>query len=1460
MKRFKRYIALITLVSVLFTTIGWASNARFVFAEDIESQSELENQSELPETEEATESDAADAQPGESTDAFQPQLRATAFTVNFYDWDGILITTQQVAAGNNATAPQNPQREGFAFTGWSAAYLNVNQNLDIYAQYSVLKIFTVVINYVFADGSLAAQPYIATVMEGYQLTETVISPVITGFLPDHADVAIDIPAAAQDEMYTVTYQPEMDTPYTVLHYLQDLDQTGYTIKATENLTGYTGESVTAAAKTYTGFTAPSSLPSAVVAADGSTRLEVYYTRDSYGVYFDTDGGSYIAPYLALYGQALAAPDPAAPPTKAGYTFAGWDNTMPAAMPAGDITLTALWTANSGVNYTVVYWLENANDHDYSYIGSVSKTGTAGGLVSYDYAPFTTGGISSVDGVTFPILEDYFTYDSYLTETVGGADTQTIKGDGTTIVEVYFTRNVYEIIFNNMHDGEDEYNIGISGSVYTGKEYSVLAKFDELIRFPIEDDFINLTSSKFFGWQDNSSPTKFVDYGKYLTVTKKHIDTMNTRGYLTAMYTTKGIDIWLYSYLEDFNGNYVESDTYSYKMASIGSGTWSGDPIEGYTWYSGHPDTATFMANDLKMYYTRNKYDLALINGNNRTDYLCSDGDGIFFEASLAGYVPTAPSHPSNVDADYSFAGWYTTQDCIDGTEFDSDTETMPSHNLVLYAKWVKPEYTVTFEPANGTPSWDESVAKGDAALQPADPINDGYTFAGWYKGSDFLRYIFESPVTENITLTARWILKSDIPYTVHYIIKNADNTETVHSTQIYNDGHFGDTITAEAISIPGYLPGRISQSITLNSSGNDINFYYVPFTSIDYTVQYLESGTGNVLAASEQKDTSNTYVTEGFKYIPGYTPKVLQQTLQLSSDVSLNVITFYYEKNLLVDYKVEHYIQNISEGYTLYSSSSSSDGSFPAMPVGSSVTASPISIDHFTYNAGISVSTGIVGEVSNSTVLRFYYDRDSYPYRVEYYNESISAANLQGIRYASGKYGKTVTATVLAADFGSGWVYEEIKAGYSVDSVSGMPFVISDNTASNVVYVIYTYIPVGAAAAIEGWKHLDGKNLENNMFHFMVKDANTDVVVASASNAADGKITFDSIAYDVAGIYEYKVLEEPGNLSGITYDTKEYRVKVTVTDDNAGTLTAKLDYVDGPILFENAYTVSSTEVTLTGKKTLAGRALTDNMFSFEVKDLVGNPLAVGTNKADGNITFSPITYSIPGSYEYVISEAEGTLAGIVYDTAEYRVKVEVVDNGDGTMTATPVYVDGDVEFTNHCVGGVRLTKYDMLKTIKLPNAVFELYTEAGILVGTYITDSIGVIKVDGLVYGNYYFKEKTAPSGYRLNTGKVSFVLNDETTNSGTAYAEVAALNDRISESEGDGSGDGSSSGGIGKGNTAASKNSNTSSAESTVAGSGRTVPNTGDSNEAVLVLIFAFSCILVFIQAILYFKRKKEQ
>ena len=195
-------------------------------------------------------------------------------------------------------------------------------------------------------------------------------------------------SVTEDIKLTAQWTPNTNIPYIVNHYRQALDGTyPSTLKETENLMGTTAANVTPVVKTYTGFTSPEA-KTATIAADGSTVVEYYYTRNQYTLTWVTDGNALTGAYSkgsVLFEAAITIPNT---PTKTGYTFAGWDNTVPVTMPAEDVTLIALFTI-----------------HTYSVILTADQNGTVSGGGTYNYGESVTITATPNDGYTFSQWSD-----------------------------------------------------------------------------------------------------------------------------------------------------------------------------------------------------------------------------------------------------------------------------------------------------------------------------------------------------------------------------------------------------------------------------------------------------------------------------------------------------------------------------------------------------------------------------------------------------------------------------------------------------------------------------------------------------------------------------------------------------------------------------------------------------------------------------------------------------------------------------------------------------------------------------------------------------------------------------------------------------------------------------------------------------------------------------------------------
>ena len=382
---------------------------------------------------------------------------------------------------------------------------------------------TVTIKYLYFNegpnttGSVS-NDYVATLATGTGYSASVSSPVRTGYEPYKAlrnewnetenhwftmdakgDIVenglesgttfnINITNIQEDVTYYVVYLPQ-DTTYNVSSYLQNIYDDFYTFGGIQTYAAKVGSSVLLTPVTdREGFTTLK-YDDAKVAADGSTILDVYYDREYHLMNFHLDGGYGVEPVYARYQTGFKV----STPTRAGYTFAGWEVTgvtyngedasektimatghtyqqvaeeiatrlaadETVEIPPFDINFKAKWNPNNA-EYNVVYWKENANDNDYSYWGTVTKSAQAGTVVKFnpENDEFNVAELSfshnlvqdavnangNFSAIQTRYEDEYFTYNADKSSPTASA---TVKGDGSTVLHVYYSRNKYNLKF------------------------------------------------------------------------------------------------------------------------------------------------------------------------------------------------------------------------------------------------------------------------------------------------------------------------------------------------------------------------------------------------------------------------------------------------------------------------------------------------------------------------------------------------------------------------------------------------------------------------------------------------------------------------------------------------------------------------------------------------------------------------------------------------------------------------------------------------------------------------------------------------------------------------------------------------------------------------------------------------------------------------------------------------------
>lgn len=835
--------------------------------------------------------------------------------------------------------------------------------------------YTILINYQFADGKQAAPSWSATVATGSTYKQDIQSPVVVGYKPDQTIVEVN---ASKETTIKVTYSPD-EVDYTVKHYQQNVSNDDYTLIDTETKKGFTENAVgDKLAKTFKGFYSLLYDTTVTISADGSTVVEIYYDRYYYLMTFDLDGGYGVEPIYARYG----APISVGTPTKAGYTFAGWDKTIPTTMPAEKMSYIAQWNTGN-VKYVVQYWQENANDDDYSFVEQVTKTAIAGDVVSGSNDKSYAG----------------FSYNGEKTDT-----NITVSGDNSTVVNVYYKRNVYQVKFYEYDwlDWTEDTSKRITAKygAYIGDKWPGNGWYVSKNGSTAQSNLATmpLGGKNFYGEQT----------GDYTSTAKYYVETLpGNPG--TVQVSGKSYFV-----------HHVDSAKYDKSIFGEGLTVTDEDryQIEGFTCNTSISSRNGDNYNGAKFYYTRNSYDLVFDDqyGNQVSEKLP-------FEQTLSESVKYKnnyePNYPNTLESGaYMFGGWYTDPGCTHPVDW---TTKMPAAKVILYAKWTPTTHTVktyltkdAMEKGEAAlKTWD-AVPHGTAAMPEAEtPINGQYTFVGWFYINDAdeeKAFDFSMPVNRDLNLYAKWRSDSLVTYTIRYQLEGEDGTEIADPTT--GSALAGTTKTFEAKTgsqlnagyQSGYFPQTSSHSLTFKIEGeNEFVFVYVKKDKVSYTVKYLEKDTGKELASPKTAETSNAVITEKFVQIKGYAPDAYQKRLVLSAEN--NVITFWYTKDEThAPVQIIHWTQNIAgDGYTEYQSSTDLNG-----VIGQTYTEDQLTIPGFTYNTDKSNASGTL--TAQGLVLSLYYDRIEYPYEFRFLEQGTNRELAESVT-GNARYQAQVTQT-----------------------------------------------------------------------------------------------------------------------------------------------------------------------------------------------------------------------------------------------------------------------------------------------------------------------------------------------------------------------------------------------------------------------------------------------------------------
>ena len=321
--------------------------------------------------------------------------------------------------------------------------------------------------------------------------------------------------------------------------------------------------------------------------------------------------------------------------------------------------------------------------------------------------------------------------------------------------------------------------------------------------------------------------------------------------------------------------------------------------------------------------------------------------------------------------------------------------------------------------------------------------------------------------------------------------------------------------------------------------------------------------------------------------------------------------------------------------------------------------------------------------------------------------------------------------------------------------------------------------------------------------------ASTTATVRNGNTA----IGFGEITYNKPGEYTYEVREVAGELGGITYSDNVATFKVTVTVKATGGLKADVEKISGETEFKNTYSAKTeTPLTLEATKKLSGRPMADDEFKFALSYAGHDEVLLNATNKGGKVEFGPLTYTTKSlaklveedkasldassdkptwTIHYIAAEQTGELpAGVSATVSAIDAYVTVVDNGDGTLTATAAYGDAGNEFVNaynltpkvsSVTGQVTATKVLTGREIGLVAGEFRFeLVEGNNVVSTGTNNADGKIVMDPVTYTaagehTYTLRETKAgatENGITYSTAEYTIVTIVKDNGDGTLSVE----------------------------------------------------------------------------------------
>ncbi len=759
--------------------------------------------------------------------------------------EGEVYDAFETKYGEAVDIPPEPYKEGHAFTGWSPEIDKTMPAHDTeYEAVFVPNKYDAIFNAngggwptVDENGDIVVDENGDKVLDtNDKVVETTFGEAIA--TPDDPEkegyvfggwepIPGEMPAA--DTTYTAIWNPATDTPYKVEIYT--MDTTGsYEYEGcpvVQNKTGTTGTIAEVTASAAEGFyVADESVLKAEILPDGSTVLKIYYARNEYTITFYSMGGEFedgsiedTAKYY--HGATVTAPVP----TRTGWTFAGWDNTVvPKALE--DAVYNATWTVNQ---YIITF-------------------DTVGGT---EIDPITLDYNKDVELPANPEKIGYI-FDSW-TWTMTNEDGETVVIDEPEKMPAYdvnakanWTPDTFDATFD------------ANGGEFDGGETTVKVPtvFDTPIVAPGEDGSAYEEPTRegyeFDGWVDEdgnpvgdmdeegknyvaqwvAADVKYTVEYYYMTVEKTYPATPDEVDDTNVAKTASTVTITP-AQKENFTVD-TEASILEAVIAADGSTIF-------------------------KVYYEREINTLTIIVD----------------EADESKNIVVEYPYDAPVDVDvtlekegYEFAGWTdvngNTGLTADELKEEDLSFNMPADDATLKAEWTVKQYKVTYisdviDNGDGTTTdvivdgFNEKLVDYGADIPaPEMPTKAGYTFGGWFDAEGVQNTEYKSMPAKDLVFTAKWNSIDGVPYTFEVYEMKVDGTypDTATSTTTLTDGQVGKTVTVGYTAPAGFTLADSKLSGTIVAGEELVLYAYIARNEHKFTA-YYDTNASSIVAQDD---------------------------------------------------------------------------------------------------------------------------------------------------------------------------------------------------------------------------------------------------------------------------------------------------------------------------------------------------------------------------------------------------------------------------------------------------------------------------------------------------------------------------------------------------------------------------------------------------------------------------------